>query len=120
MVRHESLVIDQKILNNGKTIRLVCGDITGRNVDFIVNPANSYLKHGGGVAAAIVRKGGQVIQEESDKIGYVPVGTAVITTSGKLPWKAVIHTVGPTSTRTGNWIQKYFYSCDQHGYLWFS
>lgn len=95
MVRHESLVIDQKILNNGKTIRLVCGDITGRNVDFIVNPANSYLKHGGGVAAAIVRKGGQVIQEESDKIGYVPVGTAVITTSGKLPCKAVIHTVGP-------------------------
>jgi O-acetyl-ADP-ribose deacetylase len=95
MVRHESLVIDQKILNNGKTIRLVCGDITGRNVDVIVNPANSYLKHGGGVAAAIVRKGGQVIQEESDKIGYVPVGTAVITTSGKLPCKAVIHTVGP-------------------------
>lgn len=95
MERHESLVIDQKILNNGKTIRLVCGDITGRNVDFIVNPANSYLKHGGGVAAAIVRKGGQVIQEESDKIGYVPVGTAVITTSGKLPCKAVIHTVGP-------------------------
>lgn len=95
MVRHESLVIDQIILNNGKTIRLVCGDITERNVDVIVNPANSYLKHGGGVAAAIVRKGGQVIQEESDKIGYVPVGTAVITTSGKLPYKAVIHTVGP-------------------------
>ena len=95
MVRHESLVIDQIILNNGKTIRLVCGDITERNVDVIVNPANSFLKHGGGVAAAIVRKGGQVIEEESDKIGYVPVGTAVITTSGKLPCKAVIHTVGP-------------------------
>jgi O-acetyl-ADP-ribose deacetylase len=95
MVRYEFLVIDQKILNNGKTIRLVSGDITERNVDVIVNPANSYLIHGGGVAAAIVRKGGQVIQEESDKIGYVPVGTAVITTSGKLPCKAVIHTVGP-------------------------
>jgi O-acetyl-ADP-ribose deacetylase len=66
-----------------------------REIDVIVNPANSYLIHGVGVAAAIVRKGGQVIQEESDKIGYVPVGTAVITTSGKLPCKAVIHTIGP-------------------------
>jgi O-acetyl-ADP-ribose deacetylase len=95
MVKDESLVIDQIILSNGKTIRLVRGDITERNLDVIVNPANSYLKHAGGVAAAIVRKGGQVIQEESDKIGYVPVGTAVITTAGRLPCKAVIHTVGP-------------------------
>jgi O-acetyl-ADP-ribose deacetylase (regulator of RNase III) len=31
--------------------------------------ANYYLKHGGGVAAAIVRKGGAIIKEESDKIG---------------------------------------------------
>ncbi|HEY7110511.1 MAG TPA: macro domain-containing protein [Nitrososphaeraceae archaeon] len=95
MTHHDSLLLDQIILNNGKTIRLVKGDITERNVDVIVNPANSYLKHGGGVAAAIVKKGGQIIQEESDKIGYVPVGSAVVTDSGKLPCKAVIHTVGP-------------------------
>ena len=95
MIRDYSLVIDQIILSNGKTIRVVSGDITERNLDVIVNPANSYLKHAGGVAAAIVRKGGQIIQEESDKIGYVPVGTAVITTAGRLPCKAVIHTVGP-------------------------
>jgi O-acetyl-ADP-ribose deacetylase len=98
MIEHDSPVLDQILLDNGKTIRLVVGDITERNVDVIVNPANSCLKHGGGVAAAIVRKGGQVIQEESDKIGYVKVGTAVITSSGKLPCKAIIHTVGP---RTG-------------------
>ena len=71
------------------------GDITERNTDAIVNAANSYLKHGGGVAAAIVRKGGPTIQKESDKIGLVPVGSAVITTAGKLPCKAVIHAVGP-------------------------
>lgn len=71
------------------------GDITERNTDAIVNAANSYLKHGGGVAAAIVRKGGSTIQEESDNIGFVPVGSAVITTAGKLSCKAVIHAVGP-------------------------
>ena len=68
-------------------------------MDAIINAANSYLKHGGGVAAAIVRKGGTIIQEESDRIvigkGLVPAGSAVITTAGKLPCKAVIHTVGP-------------------------
>lgn len=38
------------------------GDLTERDIDAIVNAANSYLQHGGGVAEAIVRKGGQVIQ----------------------------------------------------------
>jgi O-acetyl-ADP-ribose deacetylase (regulator of RNase III) len=80
---------------NDKTIRIVRDDITERNVDAIVNAANSYLQHGGGVAGAIVRKGGDVIQTESNKIGFVPVGGAVLTTAGNLPCKAIIHTVGP-------------------------
>jgi O-acetyl-ADP-ribose deacetylase (regulator of RNase III) len=88
-------VVDQIHLNDNKTLKLVYGNITERDVDVIVNAANSYLKHGGGVAAAIVRKGGKIIQEESDKIGFVPVGSSVITIAGRLPCKAVIHTVGP-------------------------
>jgi O-acetyl-ADP-ribose deacetylase len=48
-------------LYNDKTIRLVKGDITERNVDVIVNSANSHLKHGADVAGAIVRKGGSII-----------------------------------------------------------
>ncbi len=80
----------------GKTIvRLVSADLTERDVDAIANAANSHLQHGGGVAGAIVRKGGRVIQEESDKIGYVPVGGAAITTGGKLKARHVIHAVGP-------------------------
>ncbi len=86
-------------LGNNKILRLVKGDITQRKVEVIVNAANAYLKHRGGVAAAIVRKGGAIIQEESDKKvadkGLIPVGSAVITTAGMLPHKAVIHTVGP-------------------------
>jgi len=80
---------------NGKILRLGQGDITSREVDAIVNAANSHLQHGGGVAGAIVKKGGQIIQEESDKVGYVPVGSAAVTTAGKLPAKFVIHAVGP-------------------------
>ena len=85
----------REISVNGKKILLIGGDITERSVDAIVNPANSYLRHGGGLAAAIIRKGGIIIQEESDKIDKVPVGNAVITGSGNLPCKAVIHAVGP-------------------------
>jgi O-acetyl-ADP-ribose deacetylase len=90
-----AIVVDQIHLDNNKILRAVFGDITGRDVDVIVNAANSYLKHGGGLAAAIVRKGGIIIQEESDKIGFVPVGSSIITTAGRLSCKAVIHTVGP-------------------------
>ncbi|HYX56107.1 MAG TPA: macro domain-containing protein [Nitrososphaeraceae archaeon] len=90
-----SIIAEINLNNNNKIIRLVKGDITEREVDAIVNPANSYLRHGGGVAAAIVRKGGVIIQQESNKIGFVPVGFAAITTAGKLPCKAIIHAVGP-------------------------
>ncbi len=88
------LIDEIRILNN-KVIRLIKGDITEQNVDVVVNPANSFLKHGGGVAGAIVRKGGNIIQIESDRIGFVPVGSSVLTSSGKLPCSAIIHTVGP-------------------------
>lgn len=88
-------IINEVVITDGITLRLVVTDITSRNVDAIVNPANSNLKHGGGVAGAIVLRGGITIQEESEKIGFVPVGTSVITGSGLLPFKGIIHTVGP-------------------------
>lgn len=76
-------------------IELVQGDITTMDVDAIVNAANEHLQHGGGVAGAIVRRGGRVIQEESDRIGLVPVGSAAVTGAGALPARWVIHAVGP-------------------------
>lgn len=91
----DSKIIDEFKVNENKLLRLIEGDITDRKVDAIVNPANSYLVHGGGVADAIVRKGGKIIQEESRKIGFVKVGNSAITSSGNLPCKYVIHTVGP-------------------------
>lgn len=86
--------MEERILN-GRKIRIMIGDITERDTDAIVNAANSHLKHAGGVAGAIVRKGGQIIQDESDKIGFVPTGSATITTAGALKAKYVIHAVGP-------------------------
>lgn len=76
-------------------LEIVDGDITEVEVDAIVNAANEDLKLGGGVAGAIRRAGGPSIQEECDRIGHTPVGTAVMTGAGNLPAKQVIHAVGP-------------------------
>ncbi len=87
--------IIKSISRKGIVIRLVKGDLTESTADAIVNAANSYLQHGGGVAGAIVRKGGHIIQVESDRIGYVPAGGCALTSGGSLKARYVIHAVGP-------------------------
>ena len=75
------------------------GDITRMDTDVIVNAANKHLKHGGGVAAAIVRRGGQIVQEESRKWvevhGPISYNQPAFTTAGEMKCKFVIHAVGP-------------------------
>ena len=71
------------------------GDITTEKTDAIVNAANSGLRGGGGVDGAIHRAGGPTIMAECRKIGRCPTGKAVITGSGKLKAKWVVHAVGP-------------------------
>jgi O-acetyl-ADP-ribose deacetylase (regulator of RNase III) len=77
-------------------------DITKLQVDAIANAANTRLQHGGGVAGAIVRAGGRVIQDESDPLAPIGLGEAVATSAGELPSRWVIHAAtmelgGPTS-----------------------
>jgi O-acetyl-ADP-ribose deacetylase (regulator of RNase III) len=72
-------------------IRFVQGDITDMDVDAIVNAANNDLVLGAGVAGAIRRKGGEEIQRECDAIGTIPIGSAAITSGGKLKARWVIH-----------------------------
>jgi O-acetyl-ADP-ribose deacetylase len=93
-MRMNEVIRDQR-LPTGQQIRLVRGDLTEERVDAIVNAANSHLAHAGGVAAAIVRKGGAVIQQESDRLAPVPVGEVAVTGGGALPARHVIHAVGP-------------------------
>jgi len=71
------------------------GDITDADCDAIVNAANADLIMGGGVAGAIRRKGGPIIQEECNRIGRINVGEAAITSGGNLKARHVIHAVGP-------------------------
>ena len=78
-------------MNSEEKIILMKGDLTEMDVDAIVNAANNDLQHGGGVAGAIRRKGGDAIQSESNAIGSIPVGGAAITSGGNLKARYVIH-----------------------------
>jgi len=86
-------------LPTGQTLALEHGDLTEVPVDAIVNAANSRLAHGGGLAGAIVRRGGRVIQDESDAwvARHGPAGHSrpALTGAGALPARAIIHAVGP-------------------------
>jgi len=79
----------------GCIVVAVLGDLTTEQVDAVVNAANSHLAHGGGLAGAIVRRGGRTIQEESDRLAPVAVGGTAVTGAGALPCRWVIHAVGP-------------------------
>lgn len=77
------------------------GDITGLEVDAVVNAANTTLLGGGGVDGAIHTRGGQEILRACQELREtcyprgLPAGEAVLTTAGNLPARYVIHTVGP-------------------------
>ena len=92
-------VLVEHTFPTGQTIQIVQGDITIEEVDAIVNAANEHLQHGGGVAWAILKKGGSTIQQESDEWirqhGRVPHAQPAWTSGGQLPAKYVIHAVGP-------------------------
>lgn len=92
-------LLDETVLPSGQTLQFVQGDITAESTDAIVNAANKHLQHGAGVAGAILRRGGQVIQRESDAWiqahGNVSHAAPAWTSGGNLACRIVIHAVGP-------------------------
>src|SRR4051795_2852895 len=83
-------------------LEVVDADVTKLEVDAIANAANTELRHGGGVAAAISRAGGPSVQRESHEKAPIGLGEAVETAAGDMPCRWVIHAAtmelgGPTS-----------------------
>ena len=76
--------------------------MTTLEVDAVANAANTELRHGGGVAAAIARAAGPELERESRERAPIGLGEAVETTAGEMPARWVIHAAtmelgGPTS-----------------------
>jgi putative ATPase len=96
---HMNSVLAERVLPASQKMQIVRGDITEETTDAIVNAANEQLRHGAGVAGAIVRGGGAPIQQESDtwvrEHGPVSHAKPAWTGAGRLKSKYVIHAVGP-------------------------
>ncbi|MBA3329149.1 MAG: macro domain-containing protein [Solirubrobacterales bacterium] len=73
------------------SVEVLDTDITTLAVDAIANAANTELLHGGGVAAAIERAGGEAIRRESERKAPIGLGEAVATSGGDMPCRWVIH-----------------------------
>ncbi|CAG2237686.1 unnamed protein product [Mytilus edulis] len=94
----------------GQEVIVVKGDITGLDVDVIVNAANKDLAHSGGLAKVLVNKGGKGIQDECDQYishhGQLSEGECFGSGPGTLRCQMIVHAVGPGST-----VQR-VYLCD--------
>lgn len=80
-------------------LAVVDGDLLNQPVDAIVNPWNRniipwWLLLPQGVSGAIKRRGGLQPFREVAKAGPIPLGGAVVTSAGRLPFKAIIHVAG--------------------------
>ncbi len=92
-------ILRTKRFLTGVEIMLIEGDITLSDAEAITNPANSQLMHGGGLAGLLSRKAGPSLQIESSQWvrenGPVSHESPAHTNAGDLPFKTMIHTVGP-------------------------
>ncbi|KAL3863208.1 hypothetical protein ACJMK2_004974 [Sinanodonta woodiana] len=81
----------------GRTMSVFHGDITELDIHVLINPCNQMLDHSGGLAKAVVEKGGPVILSEcSQKMNKKLIaGDVVYTKGGNLKCKIVAHGVSP-------------------------
>jgi O-acetyl-ADP-ribose deacetylase (regulator of RNase III) len=80
-------------------VRVVDGDLLDQRVDAIVNAWNRnilpwWLLLPQGVSGAIKRRAGHEPFRELRRVGPMPLGTAVVTSAGRLPYQGIIHVAG--------------------------
>jgi O-acetyl-ADP-ribose deacetylase len=76
-------------------IEVVEADITGQDVDAVVNAANAALAGGGGVDGAIHAAAGPELARACRELGGCPTGEVRVTPGFRLPARWIIHAVGP-------------------------
>ncbi|KAG7233895.1 hypothetical protein INR49_006457 [Caranx melampygus] len=78
------------------TIQVVTGDITKETTDVIVNSSNETFSLKSGVSKAILDAAGQAVEAECQNLGAQPNPGLIMTQSGNLQCKKILHLVGQT------------------------
>jgi O-acetyl-ADP-ribose deacetylase len=81
------------------SVEVVAGNLLDQDVEVIVNAWNRniipwWLLIPQGVSGAIKRRAGTVPFQEVRRHGSIPLGGAVLTSAGRLPFKGIIHVAG--------------------------
>lgn len=109
------MVTDQK---RSRRLEVYTGDITGLQVDAIVNAANSRLAGGGGVDGAIHRAAGsEQLKAACRAIGSCPTGEVRVTPGFNLAAKYIFHAVGPIWRGGGNGEAELLAACYRNALL---
>jgi O-acetyl-ADP-ribose deacetylase len=92
-MKHDKLATKRPI------VEIVEGDLLDQDVEVIVNAWNRnvipwWLLLPQGVSGEIKRRGGTAPFQEVRKFGSIPLGGAVLTSAGRLPFKGIIHVAG--------------------------
>nr|DBA19533.1 TPA: hypothetical protein GDO54_015353 [Pyxicephalus adspersus] len=92
-------IVYRKGMSSGLTVSVWKDDLTRQDADIVVNAANENLIHAGGLALALVKAGGPIIEKESKDFirskGSLKTGELAVTSPGNLPCKRLLHAVGP-------------------------
>jgi O-acetyl-ADP-ribose deacetylase (regulator of RNase III) len=90
-----------RFLFGDRELLLTVADLLSAPVEVIVNPAEPRLQHQQGLARTIRQRAGDQLQQDSEQLireyGVIDTGMAVYTSAGELPFKAIIHAVGPAA-----------------------
>lgn len=92
-------------------VTIIKGSILEASEDVIVNAANTHLRHGGGLAYAIAKAAAgpaadpsnpfrpnelyEAWHREQEDHPLIPTGGVGVTSAGRLPFRAILHAVGP-------------------------
>jgi len=76
---------------NHTTILTLLGEPAQQEVDAIIHPTNNYLWFSPGLSEKLKQAGGEALEEEATRLGPIEVGSAAVSTPGRLPCKHLIH-----------------------------
>ena len=95
MLSTQSVVRPRVTKDIGLSIEVINGDLTQETNDAIMNiiSTDMDMNKAGDLSKAILRDGGQQIQQELSQLGKQTAGTAVMTSGGNLPVPRIIHII---------------------------